>query len=380
MSFLTQALQEKALRLAAQLARKSPVPDVAAVIRNALGTAGLVTDPAKSGAPQGPLTCMAPPGNLDAFLPDWRKARGLRTPDEGVGLPDHPGEFTWHSIKGPWGTRRYKLFVPEMSEPPRALLVMLHGCSQTPDDFAAGTQMNVVAAEHNVLVAYPEQTRSANMSSCWNWFDTAHQHAGAGEPALIAAISRAVMAEHGLASGRVFVAGLSAGGAMAAVLAQTDPALYAAVGIHSGLAYQAATDVPSAFAAMRGSRAPSLPIVEASAVPTIVFHGDADHTVHVSNADAIVAGLSAPGQRTTVHQGAADGGRRFTRTVARDDRGAIRFENWRVEGAGHAWSGGSRAGSYTDPTGPDASREMMRFFLEQIPGSRVASRLIMLPS
>jgi poly(hydroxyalkanoate) depolymerase family esterase len=227
--------------------------------------------------------------------------------------------------------------------------------------------MNALAAANDLLVAYPEQPRSANPSGCWNWFVPADQMRGQGEPALIAAITRAVTEAHGLSPGRCFVAGLSAGGAMAAIMSETYPDLYAAVGIHSGLPYQAATDMGSAFAAMQGTSVAPAPPPPGATPPLIVFHGAADRTVHPSNADALLARFAAgrPGLRRMEEKGASTGGQRYRRTIASDAGGAVRLEDWRLAGGGHAWSGGRAEGSYTDPAGVDASREMVRFFLAQ---------------
>jgi poly(3-hydroxybutyrate) depolymerase len=169
----------------------------------------------------------------------------------------------------------------------------------------------------------------------------------------------------------VFVAGLSAGGAMAAVMGATYPDLYAAVGVHSGLPYRSAADLPSAFAAMRGhaerrgghSRNWRGLGDDSQLIRTIVFHGDADNIVHPSNAAGIVkSGSSESVERAEFRHGAM---RAHTRTVARDKTGSVVVEQWLIHGSGHAWSGGSPDGTYTDPQGPDASREMLRFFFEE---------------
>ena len=262
------------------------------------------------------------------------------------------------------GSRPYKLYVPAgyRAAAPAPLIIMLHGCTQNPDDFAAGTKMNRLADAANFLVAYPAQTPSANLQRCWNWFNAADQARDAGEPSLIAGITRQVMADYAVDTARVFVAGLSAGGAAAAIMGQAYPELYAAVGVHSGLACGAARDMPSAFAAMRqGASGHGAAI----SLPTIVFHGDQDRTVNPRNGAAIVSQFTggAAGE-TRVENGRSAGGRCYIRTVHSNAAGKTIAEHWLVRGAAHAWSGGSPAGSYTDPPGPDASAEMLRFFID----------------
>jgi poly(hydroxyalkanoate) depolymerase family esterase len=218
-----------------------------------------------------------------------------------------------------------------------------------------------LAEETPCLVLYPAQAQSANISACWNWFGAGDQQRGQGEPAIIAGMTQHVVDEYGLDPGRVFIAGLSAGGAMAAIMGRTYPELYSAIGIHSGLPHGAAHDLPSALAAMKhGSAATSGRA--GAALPVIVFHGERDPTVHPRNADQIVAQAGARSGSAQVSKGRADGGRSYTRTVYQDGDANVLAEQWLVHGAGHAWSGGSARGSYTDRKGPDASREMMRFF------------------
>jgi poly(hydroxyalkanoate) depolymerase family esterase len=292
-----------------------------------------------------------------------------------VAVPDG-AQFGDHVFADQAGSRAYKLYVPSgYDEQPLPPVMMLHGCKQSPDDFAAGTRMNDLAEERTFLVAYPAQAQSANVSKCWNWFSPADQQRDQGEPSLLAGITRQVMRYFRVQPGRVYIAGLSAGGAAAATMGATYPDLYAAIGVHSGLACGAASDMPSAFAAMRQGRSDlaRAPDRVGRAVPTIVFHGDRDTTVNPVNGDQVIAQSKAAADlRTTVTTGEASGGIRYTCTVQTDENGRSVLEQWVLHGAGHAWSGGSAAGSYTEPRGPDASREMMRFFL-QCPAA-VASR------
>lgn len=289
------------------------------------------------------------------------------------------GRFITGSCTNHAGTRTYKLYIPSgYKDEALPLIVMLHGCTQNADDFAAGTGMNAVAEERNCLVVYPVQTKNANGSQCWNWFQPGDQRRDRGEPSILADITREIARTYKIDTGRIYVAGLSAGGAMALVLAASYPELYAAVGVHSGLPYAVAHDLPTAFAAMKHHKPkagkhhpqamqPKEPAPLGKPVPAIVFHGDADGTVHPVNGDHVLAQcVPAVGDKNAsvdVQRGESPHGRSYTRTVVRDGQGKLVAEKWTVHGAGHAWSGGTAKGSYTDPKGPDASREMMRFFL-----------------
>ncbi len=294
------------------------------------------------------------------------RARALDVGDPAVAPPTPAGaRFETARFQNAAGARDYKLYVPAAAAGtgPRPLVVMLHGCTQTPDDFARGTAMNAAAEAAGVLVVYPAQPAAANQNRCWNWFRPEDQRRETGEPALLAGIVRAVLAAEDVDPARVYVAGLSAGGAAAAILGAEYPEIFAAVGVHSGLPHGAAQDLPSAFAAMnQGARGAGA----ARPVRMIVFHGDADRVVNPSNADALVAQATAAAAGTLdlrTERGAA-GGRSYSRALHRDADGRTLCEHWTLHGAGHAWAGGDATGSHTDALGPDASREMLRFFHE----------------
>jgi poly(hydroxyalkanoate) depolymerase family esterase len=263
------------------------------------------------------------------------------------------------------GSRSFKLYIPAIRDAgPRPLIVMLHGCTQSADDFAAGTRMNFAAEEHGCFVVYPEQPQAANAAKCWNWFRPGDQGRGKGEPSLIAGITKQIFETHDIDAARIYVAGLSAGGAAAAIMGEVYSDLYAAVGVHSGLACGAAHDVMSAFAAMRGGGNDQNLRAPVTAKPTIVFHGDSDATVHPCNGAKVIARVAAEAdlETQTVRKNSPTG-HSFSQTVHRDASGLGVLELWELHGAGHSWSGGSPAGSFTSPHGPDASKEMLRFFL-----------------
>lgn len=298
------------------------------------------------------------------------------------------GQFLTKSFTNHAGTRNYKLYIPSSYHgQAMPLMVMLHGCTQNPDDFASGTRMNIVAEESQCFVVYPTQTQAANTAKCWNWFKALDQQRDQGEPSIIAGITQTVINDYKLDAGKVYIAGLSAGGAMAIIMGTTYPDLYAAVGVHSGLPYAAAHDLPSALAAMRGN----VPISDSKhkhdadarlqSIPIIVFHGDKDATVSPQNSEQLMA-QSVPevifNQRNNkydaskpikpvviVQEDQVPNGHRYTRTSHHDARGRSIAEHWMIHGAGHAWAGGNKSGTYTDGKGPDASREMMRFFSTQ---------------
>lgn len=320
---------------------------------------------------EGPADAAVPGPTVIEFPPTRERHPGDPARRQAPSAPAlREGGFSTGSHTHAGLTRSYKVFVPPgASGGLLPLVVMLHGCTQDPDDFAAGTDMNRLAVELGLCVLYPAQAQQANPSKCWNWFK--HNHQGdRGEPALIASMTRAVMNERGIDPQRVYIAGLSAGGAMAAAVAAAYPDLFAAVGVHSGLAPGVARSLPEALSAMQGAPSTNMARTAASkgmpglAVPVIVFHGDADRTVHPRNGQEIVASALRSSGAPETTRGCSAQGQAFTRHVHKAGTGQPAVEHWILHGAGHAWAGGSASGSFTDPAGPDASREMLRFFFE----------------
>lgn len=358
---ISQAIDD-ALASAGLAVDKKILRDVTATIDRALAAAGLT--PLRTRAP-------VPAATTTAYSPAARQAVPKPRGDERSEATD-VGQFLSRLHASAAGSRHYRLYVPSSyNGQPVPLIVMLHGCRQDAADFARGTRMNAQAEQHGFLVAYPEQTARENGSNCWNWFKREEQHRDGTEPALIAGIVRDLGKSYAVDASRVFVAGLSAGAAMAVILGQNYPELFAGVAAHSGLPVGAAHDMASAFAAMHvGAPAPRA-APRGTAVPTIVFHGDADHTVVHSNGAAIAAhavqgyAASDTSLRSVQRTVSAAGGSSVSATAYVDAGGTSRVEEWVVHGGTHGWFGGSAEGSYTDPAGPDASAEMVRFFLSQ---------------
>lgn len=381
---------------ATRLVRSGQLADATRAIQQALGgrTGSFGADAATATAPlpepavnlASPWRRAGTPADVEDAVVTAPRPRPDQGPVAGRPLAEPPGSFTRVAFAHP-GARHnphhYHLYVPPVAtaQTPMPLVLMLHGCTQNPVDFATGTGMNAAAAPLNALVLYPEQPHSANPNGCWNWFRPGDQHRGSGEPALLVAMLRDVMARHPVDVERVYVAGLSAGGAMAAVLGREYPDVFAAVGVHSGLQAGAAHNVMGALSAMKSGAKPG-PATHSTGnaaasppPPLIVFHGDADTTVHAHNAEQLIqaqlaalAGAQGGTQHTvqTVHRGESPGGRGYTRTVyARpaEPTGAVVAEHWLLHHTGHAWAGGHASGSHTDPAAVDATAEMLRFFL-----------------
>jgi poly(hydroxyalkanoate) depolymerase family esterase len=384
---------DAALKRAGLDTRTGSSKAVVDTIRHALEAAHITQQPSADAAPRADVGEVV---DIDArVVPDV--AREDARPTEPATAPTHAeapttrpsraparGQFLSHRHTSAAGSRAYKVYVPASARTePMPLLVMLHGCQQNPDDFATGTRANEWAEALGWLVAYPAQSSKANGSNCWQWFEPQAQTRRGTEPAIIAGIVRDVCAAHAVDERRIYVAGLSAGAAMAVILGETYPDLFAAVGAHSGLPYRAAHDVPSAFAAMQGRALGAGPAQRAAAatrgVPTIVFHGDRDSTVVLHNGAAIAMQavknlIPQTGPLTRTEESEPSAGHGAARVTHVDGEGVAWVEQWTIHGGGHAWSGGDAAGSFTDAQGPDASREMLRFFMQhQLCDSTVAA-------
>jgi poly(hydroxyalkanoate) depolymerase family esterase len=361
---------ERALISAGLNPKAGPLKAVTATIEKALGAAGLSAwRDSKLGKPMGraPMFRAPQPAQRAPFAKADQAGRAEQADDTAVA----EGEFITRAYTNGASSRNYKLYIPSAyTGEPLPLIVMLHGCTQDPDDFAAGTRMNEWAERKGFLVAYPAQTARDNGANCWNWFEPVQQMRDGSEPSAIAGIVDDIAASHRVAADRVFIAGLSAGGAMAAIAAASYPEIFAGVAVHSGLAVGAAHDVASAFAAMKGRASASGHGIRGAAVPTIVFHGDADSTVVQANGDAVVQlALQAYLQADADLQkreaaNAPAGAKRCTTTVYDDATGRPVVEDWVVHDGAHAWFGGDPKGSFTDADGPDASAEIVRFFLQ----------------
>ncbi len=352
----TDSTLARLLAGAGRLTRSGKLMEATAAIQRALG----VATPQAGGERPAHAAGMV----LDGLVTERRDNSTSTAPPPSA---EAGADFASHTIAMAAGVRQYKLFTPSAAASGRRLpmVVMLHGCTQDPDDFAGGTRMNQLAERAGWFVLYPAQAQRSNVSKCWNWFNPADQRHGGGEPALLAAMTSEVVARHPVDPDRVYIAGLSAGGAMAAIMGREYPELFAAVGVHSGLPHGAASDVASAFATMKSGDRPRPARGPGRAVPTIVFHGDRDATVHPAHARHVIEDAlaqSAGGTAPVLSDETGPGGRRITRSIYRDAQGRSHAELWELHGAGHAWSGGSAAGSYADPSGPDASGEMLRFF------------------
>lgn len=353
-----KTLIPRAFGTAATLARAGSAADYANdLVRRTLAQHGLAVPPKD--------TVVAP---RKAGLKSPRSAPTAKETKQrsAQGVPDG-ASFTSAQYSCAEGERRYLTYVPASAKDGlQGLIVMLHGCTQTPEDFAAGSRMNALAETHRMVVVYPHQSRGENAQSCWNWFRRGDQMRDRGEPAILAGLAGDIAARHAIPTDKVFAAGLSAGGAMAAILGEAYPEVFAAVGVHSGLPVGAAKDVPSAFSAMAGNPLARAANTRTTSARIIVLHGSADTTVHSRNADEIVRQAldAGPGQTLQTEDQGKAGGRSYTRTATFDSTGIALVEQWKIDGLGHAWSGGSSEGSYTDGQGPDASAEMIRFFLD----------------
>ena len=276
----------------------------------------------------------------------------------------------------PPGGRSYDVYLPAgYRRRTRApVLLLLHGCTQTPAEFADATRFTSVADRNGLLLVLPHQEGRHHPQRCWRWYEARHQHRGSGEPALLAGIVAQVLAEPERWRAdprRVHVAGLSAGGAMALILAATYPDVFAGVGVHSAPPYRSATRGTQALAAMAARTATPGPDGAAPMPPLIVVQGTADRVVHPPNggrvADQWLAfrGPADPGRVTRSRTDTGHTGRDWTRVRWYTARGRRVLEYWEVDGLGHAWSGGRAGGSFSDPAGPRVATAMWAFLRPQ---------------
>lgn len=277
------------------------------------------------------------------------------------------------------GSLKYHLFIPKNFRAGMPLLVMLHGCNQDAEIFATGTRMNQHAEELGFVVLYPAQSGLSNINKCWNWYQSINQYRNMGEPAVIAGMTQDIMASYQIDPHKVYIAGMSAGAAMAYIVGSVYSDIYAAIGVHSGLLYRGINNMFSALAAMKTgagqigkieelrdelSNSIGVPAaLDRHDQPLIIFHGDQDDVVASQNATDLMAYHHQDNlyqqhqyQETSAHYD-------LTRTTYQNAKGKNLAEQWIIHGAGHAWSGGNAEGSFTDANGPDASVEMMRFFM-----------------
>ena len=298
-----------------------------------------------------------------------------------VPAPARAGGWVEGTLAGAGAARRYALYVPAAYDPARRhmLVVLLHGCTQDPEDLARGTRIAAHAEREGFLALLPEQPASANPKKCWNWYDPAHQGRDAGEPAVVEGMTAQVMREYAVDSARVHLAGISAGAAMASLVAVAYPERYAALALHSGLAWRAAGDVMTALGVMAkgggdadalGAAAFAAMGARARAIPVLVIHGGKDAVVNPANGREGARQWAATGARAlgvaSLQPAGEDageaGGYRWTRRCHADPAGRCLVEEWVVHELGHAWSGGAPEGTFTDARGPDATAEMVRFF------------------
>ena len=370
----------KSLSKATRLTTSAKLMDATRLIQRALATAlPTSTQPARVPEPERKNT---PPATSRDFVLVPEKSFDTGRVDTARADPASTGKasFTAHQFVFEGNAYPYRLYVPSMPDAALGqaklpLVVLLHGCKQDALDFSHGTAMNRLAEEQRAMVLYPEQLASGNAMRCWNWFDPGHQQAGRGEPGMIAALALKMVAERNADPARIYVAGLSAGGAMAAVVANLYPQLFAAVGVHSGLAAGAAKNMIQALSAMKKGIKGTMG-GHITAIPTIVFHGTGDQTVHFNNGkyitQAALAGFEAQGV-SVVKSGSVIGSstgknQPTERTQYSNAAGKPLVESWHITAGPHAWSGGSAQGSYTDPDGPDASKAMLEFFLQHSNG------------